>query len=111
MSILGIYMNDSILKSNYKFSGSGIYFSPPPGSFQVGSWACVQNPVLLSPFHFFVVTYTAVKRIWRCPVAAESSFDKVLHRTHLLADWSIRPIPALTFRRGQSSAMLVGANV
>lgn len=36
MSILGIYMNDGILKSGYRFSGSGIYFSPPPGPFQVG---------------------------------------------------------------------------
>lgn len=35
MSILGIYMNDGILKSGYRFSGSGIYFSPPPGPFQV----------------------------------------------------------------------------
>lgn len=35
MSILGIYMNDGILKSLYRFSGSGVYFSPPPGPFQV----------------------------------------------------------------------------
>lgn len=35
MSILGIYMNDGILKSGYRFSGSGIYLSPPPGPFQV----------------------------------------------------------------------------
>lgn len=36
MSILGIYINDGILTSGYKFSGSGIYYSPPPGPFQVG---------------------------------------------------------------------------
>lgn len=35
MSVLGIYVNDGILKSGYRFSGSGIYFSPPPGPFQV----------------------------------------------------------------------------
>lgn len=35
MSVLGIYINDGILKSGYRFSGSGIYFSPPPGPFQV----------------------------------------------------------------------------
>lgn len=36
MSVLGIYINDGILKAGYRFSGSGIYFSPPPGPFQVG---------------------------------------------------------------------------
>lgn len=36
MSVLGIYMNDGILKPGYIFSGSGVYFAPPPGPFQVG---------------------------------------------------------------------------
>lgn len=35
MSVLGIYMNDGILKPGYRFSGSGIYYAPNPGPFQV----------------------------------------------------------------------------
>lgn len=43
MSVLGIYMNDGILTPRYKFSGSGIYFSPPPGPFQVRTSCCFQS--------------------------------------------------------------------
>lgn len=41
MSVLGIYINDGILKRGYKFSGSGVYFSPSPGPFQVKGAVCM----------------------------------------------------------------------
>ncbi len=55
MSILGIYMNDSILKSLYRFSGSGVYFSPPPGPFQVNSTPLPKSLPAARDFTSFLV--------------------------------------------------------
>lgn len=55
MSVLGIYMNDGILTPRYKFSGSGIYFSPPPGPFQVRASSCSRR-VADIPFRSSLVT-------------------------------------------------------
>ncbi|CAM9277540.1 unnamed protein product [Ascophyllum nodosum] len=49
MSILGIYVNDGILDSDYRFSESGIYYAPNPGSFQAVSDYFSQLPVVDSP--------------------------------------------------------------
>ncbi|CAB1118301.1 unnamed protein product [Ectocarpus sp. CCAP 1310/34] len=62
MSVLGIYINDGILKSGYRFSGSGIYFSPPPGPFQgvsdyFGQLPGVDNPEIFGMHENANVTF------------------------------------------------------
>ncbi|CAM9811362.1 unnamed protein product, partial [Ectocarpus sp. 12 AP-2014] len=62
MSVLGIYINDGILTSGYRFSGSGIYFSPPPGPFQgvsdyFGQLPGVDNPEIFGMHENANVTF------------------------------------------------------
>ncbi|CAM9410945.1 unnamed protein product, partial [Discosporangium mesarthrocarpum] len=49
MSVLSIYMTVSVLESSYKFSGSGVYYSPPSGSFQDISNYFSQLPAVDNP--------------------------------------------------------------
>lgn len=45
-------MNDGILQSTYRFSGSGIYFAPPPGPFQASALDVVRKVMKRFPLLF-----------------------------------------------------------
>ena len=58
MSILGIYVNDGILDSDYRFSESGIYYAPNPGSFQVGDSPIISSNTSFQIYPEFTLTKT-----------------------------------------------------